>query len=133
MNIYPFNDNSLVYSQKKLIQISDMSEYLTFINCNTKKFKVREDEISKNEFCGHKNLRKVWIPSTCTTIEAPTAKESPFYGCSPYLTIYTDVKQDSIPAGWGEYWNYYSTGETLAVFFSSSLSQYELASILDEE
>jgi len=131
MNINPYNANDVVYNDKKLIQVSDMSEYLTYINSDTKEFKVRSKIITKNSFQRLANLRKIYIPSTCTTIEAKTAQESPFYGCSPYLTIFTDVLETEIPSFWGPYWNYYSDSETLAVFFGSSITFYKNTSIKD--
>ena len=111
---------------KHFIQVSDMSEYLRYINVLSKQFRVREDSLDTKEFQFHKNLMKIWIPSTCKTIIAPTAKESPFYGVSRFLQIFTDIKSpDEIPTGWDPYWNYFNDEEELYVNYNSSLSRYQ--------
>ena len=103
MNINPYNANDVAYNDKKLIHISDTSEFLTYTNIYTRKKKVRDEILHSNSYKNSKNLRKIYIPSTCTTIEANTPQESPFYGCSPYLTIYTNVNENEIPETWGPY------------------------------
>ena len=73
-------------------------------------------------------LAKVWLPSTITTITASAATSCPFYGCSSTLEIYTDVTdEDSIPEGWGTYWNYCASGSTLTVHYGSTYEEYEAA------
>lgn len=131
MNINPYNANDVVYNDKKLIQVSDMSEFLTFLNSETREFKVRGKIISKKSFQRAANLRKIYIPSTCLTIEAKTPQDAPFYGCSPYLVIFTDLQDNEIPSTWGPYWNYYSDSETLLVYYGSSMSRYKNAAMHD--
>ena len=73
-----------------------------------------------------KGLTKVWLPSTCTAISAASYSNAPFYQCSSTLKIYTDVTdEDSIPSGWGAYWNYYGSSSTLTVHYGATHDEYE--------
>ena len=70
-------------------------------------------------------LTSIYIPSSVTTINAPYYPPAPFYGCSSTLKIYTGVKEDEIPSGWGTYWNYYDSTNTLDVTYGVTREQYE--------
>lgn len=57
-------------------------------------------------------LKKIYIPASCTTIDASSTYDSPFYGLyNNDLTVYCGA--DSKPDGWGEYWAWMSTSGTL--------------------
>ena len=84
--------------------------------------------VGKYAFRGCTGLTKVWIPSTCTAIDAETLARAPFYSSSSTCEIYTDVEdEDSIPEGWGTYWNYYSSSSTLTVHYGATHDEYEAA------
>lgn len=111
-------------------EIDDIDEFAKFTNAYTTQFTVRSNRINENDFCRAALLRKIWIPATCTIIEAPSADKSPFYGLSSALEIFTDVENSSsIPEGWGEYWNYYSATEQLPVHYGAAKSEYNAFNI----
>ncbi|MBR2909645.1 MAG: leucine-rich repeat protein, partial [Clostridia bacterium] len=78
--------------------------------------------IGNDAFFSCSGLTSVYIPSTATTISTSSYSRSPFYNCSSSLVIYTNVANaESIPSGWGTYWNYYANGEQLQVVYGCSL------------
>ena len=141
--IYPYN-NGTDTSYNGLDEIEDLDEFLKTINANTTKFTVRGSRIEANAFSYvGSNLKKIWIPSTCTTIEAPSYDKSPFYPIafpgtpiaeidllSPDLQIFTDVVSSAVkPSGWGPYWNYYSETQQLTVHWNSNKAIYKAFNI----
>lgn len=77
---------------------------------------------SINTYCfyGCTGLTKVWIRSTCTTISATSAANSPFVGCSTSLQIYAEPS--TAPSGWGSYFNRTGTsgGTTVTVVYNQT-------------
>lgn len=63
-------------------------------------------------------MRRIYIPSSVTTISASSSSYSPFYGWNSTAIIYCGAS--SKPSGWGAYWNYYASGETLTVNWGAS-------------
>ncbi|MBQ9790518.1 MAG: leucine-rich repeat domain-containing protein, partial [Clostridia bacterium] len=77
------------------------------------------------EYCT--GLTHIFVPSTVTTISASGYYNSPFYGCSSSLVIYTDVANaSSKPSRWGTYWYYYGSNKTLTVKYGYSRENYEI-------
>ena len=74
--------------------------------------------IGSRTFLYCEKLTKIYIPASVTTISASGSSNSPFYGCSSSLVIYCAA--GSKPTGWGTYWNYYSSSETLTVNWGAS-------------
>ncbi|MBR2908921.1 MAG: leucine-rich repeat domain-containing protein, partial [Clostridia bacterium] len=75
-----------------------------------------------------RSLTSVYIPSSVTTISASGYYDTPFSNCSSSLVIYTDVTNaSSVPSGWSQYWNYYSSSGTLTVNYGYTLEQYKSA------
>lgn len=73
-------------------------------------------------------LTKVWLPSTITSIDCSGASSAPFYGCSSSLVIYTDIANaDAKPAGWGSYWNYYSSSNKCSVVYGATYEDFKNA------
>ena len=67
-------------------------------------------------------LEGVYLPSSVTTITASSYSNAPFRNCSSSLVIYTDVANvESIPSGWGAYWNYYDSSYQLEVVYGCSI------------
>lgn len=55
------------------------------------------------------SLKKIYIPACCTTIDASATYDSPFYGLyNNNLQVYCGASAK--PSGWGQYWDYTSTG-----------------------
>ena len=63
-------------------------------------------------------MRRIYLPSSVTTISASSYSNSPFYGWNSTAIIYCGAS--SKPSGWGTYWNYYASGETLTVNWGAS-------------
>jgi hypothetical protein len=80
---------------------------------------------SSSNFADCINLKKVWIPSTCTTISASSSSDYSlhFKNCNPNLIIYTDAT--SKPSGWGTYWNYINSNTPLQVYWGATKENYE--------
>lgn len=111
-----------------------VGSYLRYINANTTEWIVTEEALPSRAFYKCTQIEKVWIPSTCMTIEASNYLKSPFYGCSSTCQIFTDVaSEDDIPQGWGVYWNYYSETGTLTVNYNSSIDDFNDYSSDDTE
>lgn len=72
-------------------------------------------------FC--KKLRKIWIASTCTSINV-NSYYRPFTGCSSTCQIYTNCS--SKPSGWKTYWNGYVANGTdvLTVHWGATHEQF---------
>jgi hypothetical protein len=73
------------------------------------------------EFVGCTGLTNIFIPSTVTTIEAPNYGSSLFYNCTSTMTITCGATEK--PAGWGTYWNYYSSTGTLTVSWGQTAGE----------
>lgn len=127
--IYPYNDGvDMSVSVTNVGDISDIdNEFLKGTYTETMSFICRGNwPIPKNSFKYSTSLRKVWIPKTASKIEAPTPEESPFYGLSPLIQIFTDVIDSTqIPSSWGAYWNYYSESGQLNVNYNSDKAIYK--------
>ena len=86
--------------------------------------------IGTNAFCNCSNLRKLWIPKSCTSISAGAgvSTTAPFYGCSTTLTVYTPYA--SRPSGWWFNWdgvnfsNYDTVASRLKVVWNATYEQY---------
>ena len=74
--------------------------------------------IGINAFQNCTAMRRIYIPSSVTTISASSYSYSPFYGWNSTAIIYCGAS--SKPSGWGAYWNYYASGETLTVNWGAS-------------
>ena len=74
--------------------------------------------IGINAFQNCTAMRRIYIPSSVTTISASSYSYSPFYGWNSTAIIYCGAS--SKPNGWGAYWNYYASGETLTVNWGAS-------------
>lgn len=76
--------------------------------------------VSSQVFYGCTGLTKVWIRSTCTTISASSANNSPFTYCSTSLQIYAEPT-DKL-SGWGTYFNRTGTngGTTVTVVYNQT-------------
>lgn len=74
---------------------------------------------------GKTNIRKIFLPSTVSTIGATRATESPFSECNTALEIYTDAA--SKPNGWGSYFNKVGINgsSTATVHYGVSREEYE--------
>jgi hypothetical protein len=79
--------------------------------------------ISGCAFAGCSRLTSIYIPSSVTTISAFIYEESPFYNCSSSLKIYCGASE--APSGWGTYWNYYDSSNTLDVTWGVTRTEYE--------
>lgn len=74
-------------------------------------------------FFSTQSLKKIWVPKTCTTIAGSTSTDSPFFGCSSDLVMYTDAT--AALSGWGKYFNYISSdGATITVKYNSTYQDY---------
>ena len=74
--------------------------------------------IGSNAFRNCTSMTRIYIPSSVTTISASSYSYSPFYGWNSTAIIYCGAS--SKPNGWGAYWNYYASGETLTVNWGAS-------------
>ena len=74
--------------------------------------------INTMTFKGCNGLFSVYIPSTVTTINCVDSTSTPFYGCSKDITILCQAT--SKPAGWDEYWNYYTYNSQLTTYWNQS-------------
>ncbi len=81
------------------------------------------DSLNEATFYSCYNLRVVYIPNTIKSIPTRDYSAGPFYACSPTyntapgISIY--LESDSIPSGWGKYWNYtYSTTKKANTFYN---------------
>jgi hypothetical protein len=80
-------------------------------------------------------LKKAWLPSSCTTIDASSVYTGPFYSGATNtennvldLVIYTDATEK--PSGWGTYWNARTTennngGFRAKVYWGATKENYE--------
>lgn len=64
------------------------------------------------------SLSNIYIPSTVTNIDGSAYGQSPFFGCSSSLVIYTDAQ--SAQSGWLPYWNAVSSSKKLEVVYAYS-------------
>lgn len=89
---------------------------------------------SSNQFSNCFSLKKVWLPSTCTTIKADTVSYALFNnirGSSASneelenidFIIYTDATEK--PEGWGTYWNYTNSSNQAPVYWGATKENYE--------
>jgi len=107
-----------------------MSTFERVIKDDTKEWVVIETSIPESAFKNKTQLKKIWIPSTCTTIKTTTYLTAPFYGCSSDLQIFTDVaSENNIPIGWDNFWNYYSSTGKLTVNYNSSMTDFSNYSV----
>lgn len=79
-----------------------------FYNCKAlNSIEITATTVEPRAFQGS-GLKKVWIRSSCETINATAANQSPFVGCS-LTRIYAEPS--SKPDGWSVYFNrYYTNG-----------------------
>ena len=84
--------------------------------------------LDSKAFSNCNNLIKIWIPSSCSTINAKnwdnqeSVEWSPFYGCNSNCVIYTDA--ESPKNTWSKYWNYYDDTHKLEVCWGASYQDY---------
>lgn len=85
--------------------------------------------LDSKAFSNCTNLRKIWIPSTCSNINAKDDNNqenvawSPFYGCNSNCVIYTNATAPN--TNWSNYWNYYDDTHKLEVCWDATLEDYE--------
>ena len=73
-------------------------------------------------FASLTKLEKVFVSKDIETISATGTNYGLFIQGSSNLVIYTDVANaESIPSGWGTYWNYYNSSNQLQVVYGCSL------------
>lgn len=97
-----------------------------YYNCKGITIEVIPNEItyiSIGAFRGCTSLTKMWISSSCTSIQANTVLNAPFRDCTSTLHIYCEAS--SKPAGWGTYWNYYDDTNQLTVTWDTTLAEFE--------
>ena len=89
------------------------------------KIKIKNKEWSVTCFHSCSNLRTVWISSSCISIVAATAANSPFTSCPTNLVIYTDAPTKQ--AGWGNFYNRCGNNGTSSatVHFNVSEAQFD--------
>lgn len=75
------------------------------------------DVISTYAFYGSK-ITSITIPNSVTTIAASSSDNSPFYGWDSSAIIYCEAS--SRPSGWGTYWNYYNSANTLKTYYQTT-------------
>lgn len=81
-------------------------------------------------FYGCSALQKVWIPRTCTTITASTINQAPFINSNSACEIWTDIPSaEDVPAGFGQYWNYFNASTPLTVHYGATHADFEAAPI----
>lgn len=89
---------------------------------------------STYQFYNCHSLKKVWIPSTCTKINATSSSSSLFYGMRGYssndedlrnldFTVYTDFTEK--PDGWGSYWDNLNSNIKAKVYWGATKENYE--------
>ena len=77
--------------------------------------------IGKNAFSECMGITSVYIPKTVVTIDASDCSNSPFYYGADGMVIYTNVEnEDSVPSGWGEYWNNQNYGVKYLTIYACS-------------
>ena len=86
--------------------------------------------IGTGAFHGCTGLTSIYIPNSVTTVKRDATYSDPSYyslfiNCLSSLKIYTGVKEDEIPSGWGTYWNYYDSSNTLNVTYGVTREEYE--------
>jgi hypothetical protein len=79
--------------------------------------------LGENAFYNCDAIPKLWIPSSCTKIDGSSYSKSPFYGCTSTIQLYCEAA--SKPAGWGTYWNYYSSSGQLTVNWGITEAVYD--------
>ena len=92
-----------------------------FYNCSSLASITISNSVTSIEINAFQNctaMRRIYIPSSVTTISAFSYSYSPFYGWNSTAIIYCGAS--SKPSGWGTYWNYYASGETLTVNWGAS-------------
>jgi len=115
------------------VQISGFPSKVTSLNGTTfylcqslpSKFKLKYvTSMGVNEFRGiTSGISKMWISSACTTISATSNTKGMFYQSSSSIKIYCEAA--SKPAGWGTYWNYYSTTQQLTVYWNTTEAAFD--------
>ena len=89
---------------------------------------------STNQFSNCYSLKKVWIPSTCTKINASSNSSALFYSMRGYsstdaelenldFTVYTDLTEK--PDGWGSYWDNLNNNTKAKVYWGATKENYE--------
>jgi len=78
--------------------------------------------IGANAFQYCTGLTSMYIPAGVTSITADSYSASPFYQCGSNLTLYCGAAAK--PEGWGNYWNYRSSGTALSTNFGFSDTDY---------
>lgn len=84
--------------------------------------------LGSSSFSRCSGLKSTYLPSSVTTITASTYYSAIFFNSLSSLVIYTDVVDaNSIPSGWGTYWNYYDSSTQYTVNYGVSLEEYKAA------
>lgn len=91
---------------------------------------LKAESIGYNAFNGCKQLRRIWLRSSVTTMavntvrnnqQTITAYNGPFYGCSNSLVLYAECAEANKPAGWAAHFNCFSgTANELIVIWAQA-------------
>lgn len=74
-------------------------------------------------------LTSIYLPASVVTIDSPNDYEAAFLGCSDGMTIYSGAQ--TVPDGWGRYWDYISSDKKLICKFGYSYEDYIFWSSMD--
>ena len=81
------------------------------------------ESIGSLSFESCSGLTSIYIPASVTTISAASKTTGPFYYCNSSMKIYCGAA--SKPSGWGSYWYYYGSNNTLSYVFGYSFAEYD--------
>lgn len=73
-------------------------------------------------FGGCTSMQRIFIPASVTTITVPSAKNSPFSGCSETLKLYCEIGEK--PEAWSSFWNYNSATSTLTAIWGVTRAEF---------
>ncbi|MBO4919814.1 MAG: InlB B-repeat-containing protein, partial [Erysipelotrichaceae bacterium] len=86
--------------------------------------------IGKNAFKSCLGLRKVYVPGSIESIEGSAAADSPFFGCSNYMNLYTGIGEDS--GSWASFWNYNTGQHQIKTYYGYTRDDYSFWAFYDK-